>query len=567
MIAPTLVPPFARRLHARIETSDQPLVRIHGWPGSGARRFLRSLVQTRPEQNAFLPSGGRLVDRLRVGRRGGRPWFLLEEEPETADLLEVAADLDDEERLIFASRRRTLDEVLPERSVGPAELRLTAPETTELFAGAAVGRVGELMEWSEGWFGPLEILRRHWPETGGTAAGVAAGEEVRRELRSEIFGPLPESLRTLISICSVVETLEPQLWFLVWSGDAERVRHFTELFFAYGLHVGEPPRLPRLLRDLVQPVDGRAEADLLRRVATAAALLGRWHLAAEIFDRAGDSARRRRILDLANGAEKETLSPAPRGLSARYSLQLLGHPAAHRPGPDGRDVELHWRLRRAFETVAFLALVPDHRASKEELIAAVWPEASDRALAKNFHPTLSEARRTLGGGRTILFRQGRYHLNPEITWEVDVHRFEDLCDQGRGRLASASDQAAEEEVLEIWQAAWRLYRGPLLRDHEGPWLEVERRRLQRQHLVLLGDLGDLAARLERDTLALDAYRSVLLEDPFEERIHLAVMRLYARQGRRDLVRRQYVRLQELLLDELSEEPSAEVREIYHRLMG
>ena len=38
---------------------------------------------------------------------------------------------------------------------------------------------------------------------------------------------------------------------------------------------------------------------------------------------------------------------------------------------------------------------------------------------------------------------------------------------------------------------------------------------------------------------MDAYRTVLVEDPLQERIHLAVMRLYAAQGRRDLVRRQY----------------------------
>ena len=59
---------------------------------------------------------------------------------------------------------------------------------------------------------------------------------------------------------------------------------------------------------------------------------------------------------------------------------------------------------------------------------------------------------------------------------------------------------------------------------------------------------------------------MLLEEPYEERIHLAMMELYARQGRRDLVRRQYVKLQERLLEELNVEPLEETQERYHQLM-
>ena len=65
---------------------------------------------------------------------------------------------------------------------------------------------------------------------------------------------------------------------------------------------------------------------------------------------------------------------------------------------------------------------------------------------------------------------------------------------------------------------------------------------------------------------MDAYRSVLLEDPLQERVHLAVMRLYAHQGRRDLVRKQYDRLCTLLLEELGVEPMPQTTREYHRLM-
>lgn len=255
-----------------------------------------------------------------------------------------------------------------------------------------------------------------------------------------------------------------------------------------------------------------------------------------------------------------------------FSLTLLGTPMVRRIGADGEEIELEWRLRRALQIVAFLALAPDQRAGKEELIEAIWPEASAGTIARNFHPTLSDARRTLAGSDhrrrdVILYRQGIYTLSPEIRWEVDVLRFEQMIAAGREQQTWVEESGEEspEVALEILKAAWRLYRGPLLVEFDLPWITRRREALRRAYLGLLADIGHLSARLDQVTEALDAYRSVLVEEPYEERIHMAVMELYARQGRRDLVRRQYMRLQDLL-EELDVEPLEDVRKCYHRLM-
>ena len=57
--------------------------------------------------------------------------------------------------------------------------------------------------------------------------------------------------------------------------------------------------------------------------------------------------------------------------------------------------------------------------------------------------------------------------------------------------------------------------------------------MSEEYLALLREVGDLASEHERLTEALDAYRSVLFEEPYEEHVHMKVMELYARQGRRD----------------------------------
>jgi DNA-binding SARP family transcriptional activator len=220
--------------------------------------------------------------------------------------------------------------------------------------------------------------------------------------------------------------------------------------------------------------------------------------------------------------------------------------------------------------LAFLASSPGLQAGREELIEAVWPTEGERTIERNFHPTLSHLRRALEGGQKgkdrpspLLFRNGVYRLNPEITWEIDALEFSRLAEEGRERHGRGEREAA----VETWQRAWRLYRGPFLQGYYEAWVAARRETYQRTYLELLRNLGDLYVHLERNEEALDVYRTALLEDPLLERIHVAIMGLYAQQGRRDLVRRQYDNLCRVFLEELGITPEAGTTAEYHRLMG
>lgn len=252
-----------------------------------------------------------------------------------------------------------------------------------------------------------------------------------------------------------------------------------------------------------------------------------------------------------------------------FTIELLGHPRVCWLDAEGGEQELHWRLRRAFEVVVFLALAPQQRASRDELVDALWPDASQQAVRRNFHPTVSDARRTLlqAGDlqvSPILFRQGLYTLHPDVVWHIDVVRFEEGCRAGEVLCEQGDEHRAA--ALERWRAAWRLYRGHLMAGSYAPWVaESHREGLRRRFLALLREVGELAGELGHHTLSLDAYRTLLIEEPFEEKIHVAVMELYAHQGRRDLVRRQFLRLQELL-EELNVAPLPTTQDRYHELM-
>ena len=265
---------------------------------------------------------------------------------------------------------------------------------------------------------------------------------------------------------------------------------------------------------------------------------------------------------------------SPEGAAApAYEVSLLGLGRVHRLLPGRPPERLRWSLRRAFKAFAYLAAAPEMEAGRDELEEAVWYGADDEAIRRNFHPTLSHLRRSLRGGAPsrdpggspppLVLRQGVYRLNPLLHWRVDAAEFERRCREAR----EAVRRGDEETAVAGWQGAWKLFGGPFLAGEDDPWMGDRRERIQRLYGELLSGLGELLARAGRLAEAADALRAALIEDPLQERLALHLMRVYGRQGRRDLVHRQYDRLSSLLRQELGVEPLAEITDEYQRLMA
>lgn len=214
-----------------------------------------------------------------------------------------------------------------------------------------------------------------------------------------------------------------------------------------------------------------------------------------------------------------------------------------------------WSQRRPLELVAHLASARDRRATRRAIAENLWPGAPDRSVARNFHPTVSLARRALRDagleGDPIPAREGTWGLSEDVRWRVDVDRYRDLAKRGRS-------SADPEERAARLAAAWKLRSGPFLDGWSAPWIEARRQALDREHRELLLALGDAQRASGRRGEALDTYRSLLILDPLAEPVHLEVMAIHAETGRRDLVRRQFLRLQESLA-EMEMEPSRETR--------
>ncbi len=535
--------PQVERLLRGIESRESPLVQLWGWPGCGAPALVEAFLARQGRRARGLPLAvleteageAALRESLEAAHEEGVRWLVAAGEPPAERLAAAERWLNPGQRLIFVAGRR-FPATIPLSVVSPQELLLDPEEVASLCHLVTGGQPSPLLarglwEATDGWYRPLRLAL----EAAGAAGLEGAGTEalldlpaVRLFLRQEVLDALPREEGELL-LDAPAERPD----------DGEGADDAWRLIDALGFWVEGPDRdrLPHLLAGLLERERRRRRQRISRPAIT-------------------------------------PLPPAPESKGSdspgrpSYVLGLLGSPLARQRDEDG-ERDLDCRLRRSFQVLAYLASSPGLQAGREELIEAVWPIEGERTIERNFHPTLSHLRRALEGGRKggdfptpLLFRGGFYRLSPEVTWQVDVLDFSRLVEEGKERESRDELEAS----IDSRQRAWKLYRGPFLQGYYEGWVAARRESFQRSYLELLRDLGDLYVRLEKPGDALDAYRTILVEDPLVERVHLAVMRLYAQQGRRDLVRRQYDKLCAILLEELGVPPAMETTTGYHQLM-
>jgi len=219
---------------------------------------------------------------------------------------------------------------------------------------------------------------------------------------------------------------------------------------------------------------------------------------------------------------------------------------------DGRASE--WRGAMTKEMFFYILL---HGPLERDAIGVVfWPDLSARKVVSNFHYTISQIRRAVGGDAVVA--EGSLYRIGEEYW-FDVEEFETMI--GQARLLSPRDRLAED----LWRRAITLYQGDFLPEVERVWCVPKREALREMYLESLVGLGQChGARGEFDG-ATSWYKRVLEIDELREDVHRHVMRCYAEAGRRSDALAQYQRCREMLRQELGLEPSSETEKLYKQI--
>ena len=162
---------------------------------------------------------------------------------------------------------------------------------------------------------------------------------------------------------------------------------------------------------------------------------------------------------------------------AGVTVTLLGGFSA---AVDGEPVpETVWRLKKARELVKLLALAPQHRLHREQVMDILWRDRAPAAAANNLHRAVHVARRALSS-EAIDVRDEMLSLLAAV--DVDT-------------LESTAADARRTATADAYRAALALYRGELLPENRYDDWAADRRD---QLALLAAELADELLALEPD---------------------------------------------------------------------
>jgi DNA-binding SARP family transcriptional activator len=196
---------------------------------------------------------------------------------------------------------------------------------------------------------------------------------------------------------------------------------------------------------------------------------------------------------------------------------------------------------------------------RDQVQGWLWPDLDATAAANNnLHKNLHFLRAVLaqyGVAGVVSLTSDLVVLASDV-W-IDAEAFRALAHQAR---AAAND-------IGLFEQALALYAGDLLpEDIYEDWAASPREELRSLRQQLLLDLARLREALGTPERAIERLQQVVAAEPLHEEAHRALMRVYARLGRRHQALRQYQLCREVLDRELGIDPSDETEALQHSIL-
>jgi LuxR family maltose regulon positive regulatory protein len=261
-------------------------------------------------------------------------------------------------------------------------------------------------------------------------------------------------------------------------------------------------------------------------------------------------------------ADRTSVSAAVTDLT----IKVLGHPDIFRD-PEKPFAPDAWTTRRARDIFCYIATSKQRRVAKDVLIDTFWPDEDLAAIEKNFHPTISHIRKALNSRQSlkqnfIVFREGAYLLNPELSYSIDTEEFERLIADAE----AAKRKRDNETFRRSLEAAYAVYRGEFMSGIYDEWAEERRAFYAEQFNRVVSGLAKLDFAERHWAGALKYAQEILKLDPYREDMHRLIMKALAAQSKPVAVKKQFEELKTLLSGELGIEPAPETRKLYQELM-
>lgn len=201
----------------------------------------------------------------------------------------------------------------------------------------------------------------------------------------------------------------------------------------------------------------------------------------------------------------------------------------------------------------------------EVMMDVFWPGVGPKSARNSLNVALHSLRqslRTVTDQPVIVFQNGAYSLNPNISIWLDVDEFE-KCIQAGAKLKTSGKLA---EAIHEYEAAIHLYQGEFLADDPyEDWAVLARERLRVNYLETVDQLSQINFDQANYTVCISLCRLIMARDQCREDVHCRLMMCFARQNQHHLALRQYQACVEALRKELNVVPTATTRQLYERV--
>lgn len=229
---------------------------------------------------------------------------------------------------------------------------------------------------------------------------------------------------------------------------------------------------------------------------------------------------------------------------------------------DGRDVTAQIPRRQGRVLLTYLVVNRQRHCSRDELMDVLWAESLPPDAEGALSTVLSRLRTAIGASALVGRSEVRLLL-PADAW-IDL----EAADEAIHRAESA---VAQQQWARAWGpslVALFVARRGFLRGEDGPWIDVQRRRLDDIRCLALECYTAVALGIGGTELHVGerTARELIDQAPFRESGYRLLMEVLAARGNIAEALRVYEELRSLLREELGATPSPPIQALQVRLL-
>ncbi|MCQ4637500.1 winged helix-turn-helix domain-containing protein [Anaerovorax odorimutans] len=220
--------------------------------------------------------------------------------------------------------------------------------------------------------------------------------------------------------------------------------------------------------------------------------------------------------------------------------------------------------KKKLALLQYLLLNRDTNITNFSLFESIWPGEENANPESSLKTLISRLRQNLkeeGLDKAIITKQGAYRWNDALNADIDIYRFDDLCQ----KALEASDLTEETEP--IFDEILRLYQGDLLSGYDTEtWIVPKSMYFHNLYLKVLYLQISLLEKQQRYNDVMHLARKGLEVDMFDSKLNLHLMTSLLELGMKNEAMSHYNYTVNLHYTQLGVTPSTEILSFYKDLV-